>query len=122
MFMSNLDNSDKKRDFICANFFYKNAVSIYRANEKIKRVKTIANMEGHNAKDFWKQIKCLMGRGRTQNLDIDCNKLTDNFRSILDPQQHILTKCVVVWCCGCWFEYPQQHILTKCVVVWCCGS
>ena len=37
------------------------------------------------------------------------------------PQQHILTKCVVVWCCGCCFEYPQQHILTKCVVVWCCG-
>ena len=34
------------------------------------------------------------------------------------PQQHILTKCVVVWCCGCCFEYPQQHILTKCVVVW----
>ena len=25
-------------------------------------------------------------------------------------QQHILLKCVVVWCCGCWFEYPQQHI------------
>ena len=37
------------------------------------------------------------------------------------PQQHILAKCVVVWCCGCCFEYPQQHILTKCVVVWCCG-
>ena len=37
------------------------------------------------------------------------------------PQQHILTKCVVVWCCGCCFEYPQQHILLKCVVVWCCG-
>ena len=32
-----------------------------------------------------------------------------------------LTKCVVLWCCGCCFEYPQQHILTKCVVVWCCG-
>ena len=35
-----------------------------------------------------------------------------------------LTKCVV-WCCGCCFEYPQQwqqHILTKCVVGWCCGS
>ena len=35
-----------------------------------------------------------------------------------------LTKCVV-WCCGCCFEYPQQwqqHILTKCVVEWCCGS
>ena len=31
-----------------------------------------------------------------------------------------LTKCVVVWCCGCCFEYPQQHILTKYVVVWCC--
>ena len=36
-----------------------------------------------------------------------------------------LTKCVVVWCCGCCFEYPQQwqqHILTTCVVEWCCGS
>ena len=59
-----------------------------------------------------------------------------------------LTKCVVVWCCGCCFEYPQtvttthfnkiyvllngvvgrnthntiqQHILLKCVVVRCCG-
>ena len=29
-----------------------------------------------------------------------------------------LTKCVVVWCCGCCFEYPQQYLLTKCV---CCG-
>ena len=83
MFMFNLDNSDKKRDFICAKKFYKNAVSIYRANEKTKRVKTIANMEGHNAKDFWKQITFLMGRGRTRNLDIDCNKLTDHFRSLL---------------------------------------
>ena len=36
-----------------------------------------------------------------------------------------LTKCAVVWCCGCCFEYPQQwqqRILTKCVVEWCCGS
>ena len=83
MFMSNLDNSDKKRDFICAKKFYKNVVSIYRVNDKTKRVNTIANMEGHNAKDFWKQIKFLMGRGRTRNLDIDCNKLTDHFRSLL---------------------------------------
>ena len=38
-----------------------------------------------------------------------------------DTQQQTLTKCVVVWCCGCCFEYPQLQHLTKCVVVWCCG-
>ena len=37
------------------------------------------------------------------------------------PQLQHLTKCVVVWCCGCCFEYPQLQHLTKCVVVWCCG-
>ena len=40
-------------------------------------------MEGHNAKDFWKQIKFLMGRGPTRNPDIDCNELTDHFISLL---------------------------------------
>ena len=27
--------------------------------------------------------------------------------------------CMVLWCC---FEYTQHHILTKWVVVWCCGK
>ena len=89
MFMSNLDNSDKNRILYVPIFIYKNAVNIYRANEKTKRVKTIANMEGHNAKDFWKQITFIMGRGSTRNTDIDCNKLAYHFRSLLtDPPDY----------------------------------
>ena len=35
------------------------------------------------------------------------------------PQQHILTKCVVVWCCGCCF--PQHHTTTHFGKMCCCG-
>ena len=72
MFMSNLDSSDKKWISDVPKKCIKMPL-IYRANEKIKQVKKIANMEGHNAKDVWKQIKFLMGRDPTRNPDIDCN-------------------------------------------------
>ena len=83
LFNNDIGNVPKRLEFLNAKKKYKRAIKRFKQQIKTNKLNKLATMESHSPKQFWKEVKSMIGGKRWTEQTIEPVDWIEHFTSLL---------------------------------------